>query len=308
MAFHEVRRSTNQVTIADDTTNNEVVVTPLNAVETDYLVDPITKQMYELVDGVYTPFDFAAGSGNVVDTLTATLGAGNNTGGQDIEIDANDKIIFPVDGSGMVNSMIGGSWGMNILADATIILEIDNNLSQIITPYTVVARGGLSVGSASSTDGSVQFQNSDDAAVVIINSPTTKQLKIDNVGHDVEVGINGAAVSGKALAVTGRIRTTDRLELTDSTTTIRQSAADEMLLTASAGVTTSAGLTVLGSIGIGGSGAPDIAKSYIACILPAYDDDAAAGTGGLSEGMFYQTTGSGAAPLNVAGIIMAKQA
>ena len=41
--------------------------------------------------------------------------------------------------------------------------------------------------------------------------------------------------------------------------------------------------------------------------IPAYDDDTAAGVGGLSAGDFYQTTGSGTAPLNVAGILMVKQ-
>lgn len=41
--------------------------------------------------------------------------------------------------------------------------------------------------------------------------------------------------------------------------------------------------------------------------LPAYDDDADAGSGGLTAGDMYQTTGSGAAPLNVAGILMIKQ-
>lgn len=41
--------------------------------------------------------------------------------------------------------------------------------------------------------------------------------------------------------------------------------------------------------------------------LPSFDDDAAAGVGGLTAGMLYQTTGSGAAPLNVAGILMIKQ-
>jgi len=40
--------------------------------------------------------------------------------------------------------------------------------------------------------------------------------------------------------------------------------------------------------------------------LPAYDDDAAAGVGGLTTGQLFQTTGSGAAPLNVAGIVMIK--
>ena len=41
--------------------------------------------------------------------------------------------------------------------------------------------------------------------------------------------------------------------------------------------------------------------------IKAYDDDAAAGTAGLTAGMVYMTTGSGAAPLNAAGILMIKQ-
>jgi hypothetical protein len=41
--------------------------------------------------------------------------------------------------------------------------------------------------------------------------------------------------------------------------------------------------------------------------MPAYDDDTAAGVGGLTAGQTYQTTGSGAAPLNAAGIVMIKQ-
>ena len=65
---------------------------------------------------------------------------------------------------------------------------------------------------------------------------------------------------------------------------------------------------ILGGTGITGSTAdmvyvPDL---YIDN-APAYDDDAAAGVGGLTTGMVYQTTGAGAAPLNVAGILMIKQ-
>jgi len=41
--------------------------------------------------------------------------------------------------------------------------------------------------------------------------------------------------------------------------------------------------------------------------LPSFDDDAAAGTGGLVAGNVYQTTGGGASPLDVAGILMIKQ-
>ena len=40
---------------------------------------------------------------------------------------------------------------------------------------------------------------------------------------------------------------------------------------------------------------------------PAYADDAAAGAAGLGKDQVYQTDGTGAAPLNVAGILMVKQ-
>ena len=45
----------------------------------------------------------------------------------------------------------------------------------------------------------------------------------------------------------------------------------------------------------------------ISAVLTPYADDSAAGTGGLTTGMMYQTDGSGSAPLNVAGIVMIKQ-
>ena len=40
---------------------------------------------------------------------------------------------------------------------------------------------------------------------------------------------------------------------------------------------------------------------------PAYADDAAAALGGVPPKAVYQTDGTGAAPLNVAGILMIKQ-
>lgn len=55
--------------------------------------------------------------------------------------------------------------------------------------------------------------------------------------------------------------------------------------------------------GIGTFTAPTLTLTTV----PAYDDDAAAGVGGLVAGQIYQTTGSGTPPLNVAGILMIKQ-
>jgi len=49
------------------------------------------------------------------------------------------------------------------------------------------------------------------------------------------------------------------------------------------------------------------ANGFIPKKLPAYQDDAAAGIAGLPQGYMYQTDGTGASPLNVAGILMVKQ-
>lgn len=45
----------------------------------------------------------------------------------------------------------------------------------------------------------------------------------------------------------------------------------------------------------------------ISADLPSFADDASAGTGGLTTNMLYKTDGTGASPLNVAGIVMIKQ-
>ena len=41
--------------------------------------------------------------------------------------------------------------------------------------------------------------------------------------------------------------------------------------------------------------------------LPKYADDTAAGVGGLTTGKLFQTSGTGASPLNIPGIVMIKQ-
>tara|TARA_R100000742_G_C4181176_1_gene16256 strand:+ start:53 stop:325 length:273 start_codon:yes stop_codon:yes gene_type:complete len=51
----------------------------------------------------------------------------------------------------------------------------------------------------------------------------------------------------------------------------------------------------------------DSVVSVVLSALPKYDDNADAIAGGLSAGQQYQTSGLGAAPLNVAGIVMIVQ-
>ena len=81
------------------------------------------------------------------------------------------------------------------------------------------------------------------------------------------------------------------------------------------GATTLGGnVTVTGTLGVTGATTMTTAQvnsltvvSTATVVLSAFDDDAAAGAGGLTSGRLYQTTGAGAAPLNAAGIVMVKQ-
>jgi len=76
------------------------------------------------------------------------------------------------------------------------------------------------------------------------------------------------------------------------------------------GISQSAGVVTIGNLS-GGNNTKitidDVNEHITISNLPAYDDDTAAGVGGLTAGMVYMTTGSGSAPLNAAGILMIKQ-
>ncbi len=76
------------------------------------------------------------------------------------------------------------------------------------------------------------------------------------------------------------------------------------------GISQSAGAVTIGNISGGNNtkiSIDDVNEHITISNLPAYDDDTAAGVGGLTAGMVYMTTGSGSAPLNAAGILMIKQ-
>jgi len=80
------------------------------------------------------------------------------------------------------------------------------------------------------------------------------------------------------------------------------------IYTTTTGGTTNIGLTIDGDQNVSmPNGNLDVNGGITASGIPSYNDDAAAGVGGLSTGEVYQTTGAGAAPLNVAGILMIKQ-
>jgi len=141
--------------------------------------------------------------------------------------------------NGVEKWSINSSGSLNPIADNT--YDIGNGL---VNPRDIQASRTLITGKASTTNGALTFQNSAGAATVTVAATGAKSVTIDNTGHDVEVGINGAAVSGVALYSAGVIRSATSLQVGDGSSTLSQPGADELLITASSGVSTSAGLTV----------------------------------------------------------------
>lgn len=166
--------------------------------------------------GIVPPLGGSGGGGG--ETLAETLAIGNITGGTDIDITDGDdinvlgessSIIFPVDSSGTQSSITTGTYGMVVKADTNTVLQFDNNLGQIITPNTVVVKGGVTVGNGAAQNGTVQFQNDQDTTAVTIISNDAAVLNIDNTTHDVAIGINTDPVAGVDLSLAGILNIAD---------------------------------------------------------------------------------------------------
>lgn len=155
-----------------------------------------------------------------------------NTG---IILSAADSLGFVT--NGVEKWVINSSGSLNPVLDNT--YDIGSGL---VNPRDIQASRTLIAGKASTTNGALTFQNSAGATTVTVSSPAAKQILIDNTGHDVEVGLNGAAVAGLSLYVAGGIRGATSLQVGDGSATITQPGADTMLLTASAGVKVTGGL------------------------------------------------------------------
>ena len=160
----------------------------------------------------------------------------------------------------------------------------------------------------------------------LIVQPTTSQFVNLDTGNNTLTGIqlsgtNGLFGSddnaGLLLEFTTDLSTsTVQMSLTDTVNDldlkVTASAAGGMVIQWTQPVGGAAHVITLDATGITFSiaGAPVQtikANGIINAVLPQYADDAAAGGAGLVAGDLYQTTGAGAAPLNVAGIVMAKQ-
>ena len=103
---------------------------------------------------------------------------------------------------------------------------------------------GVTIGKASTDNGVIIFKNAAGVTDLTLSSTAAKALLIDNTGHDVILGINGAGETGYGLKVTGKMKSTVNVNTPSITNVLGDvaldmSVADTLSITASAGVSVS---------------------------------------------------------------------
>ena len=268
---------------------------------------------YNVADGILFSRDLAGitvvGTPAAPANLLNTLLLGNNTGATDIVIDSPQVIRNPL-ASAPLDSYIttGTAVDPNVIVLSSQNLAVGNAAELLLT-------SNLSTAVTVKADNPTIFSS----AVLTVDSilgNTTFFIKTDTIntleivhqitgvggGHKVDFStptttavtvVGDSDIHSDFTGVAGNSNwTQDDISISSSLA----GGAYEMLLTSTAG----------GSLNIK---VPNV--NLISAAGPiayqAFDNDAAAGVGGLVMGDLYQTTGAGAAPLNAAGILMIKQ-
>lgn len=141
--------------------------------------------------------------------------------------------------------------------------------------------------------GSFSFRDNNTARCISYDGSVTELIlgDVDNLSNSTKIRIDDA---GEQIILLGGSTNTTALFVQDGASPRITAAVDGEFT-----VSDVANLVVPLKI--------DTVAGRINIDVPAFADDAAAGVGTLVAGDVYQTTGAGAAPLNVAGILMVKQ-
>jgi hypothetical protein len=208
-----------------------------------------------------------------------------------------------IDGTNLV--ITGTAPGFNGSVDITAlqrnIYDIDGSLTGIRTvdgaTFNLIFDdiGNFSITNSVQLDATV-------SGIVDFNAGTTASL---TGGTGVTVDATTGALVLAAIAANVDIDSATSMTL-DSVTTLAVTAGSTLTL---AGDDVDIDATV-GDLNLGAVGDILLASTnnrFNILTLQAFDDDTAAGVGSLVAGDLYQTTGSGASPLDAAGIVMVKQ-
>lgn len=235
--------------------------------------------------------------------IAAELGGGGGGGIAigDSVADADDSSILYVDGTGNLTQDTGftrTSTGVTNISSTfsgeTLQYQITDNLlgsgkNAILTQFTVPL--GSLMDYTFSDDGDIT--STKELSYPSATASTVSAFSYNNNSSAVTVGTNQ-----------GKLNITSQEVLLTKSTDL--DAINEHII----GFKSAGGYAKLGDI-YGGNGTSitidDVNEQITIGNIKAFDDDAAAGTGGLTTGMVYMTTGSGSAPLNTPGILMIKQ-
>lgn len=183
-------------------------------------------------------------------------------------------------------------------------LVVDGSAGGGGSSLTVTASNGLNDQDVS-TDVDVELGGTLDKNTTV-ETEGFNLLMGDNTGNDVSYIRTSAANAIDLFASDGTTNNESNLTVTETGTVISTDQGGATTFT-QVEVAGQAMTSTVSTSGVTQTQLVQNTTTFKMLGVPAYDDDAAAGAGGLTTGDLYQTTGSGAAPLNVAGILMIKQ-
>lgn len=250
-----------------------------------------------------------------------------STGGLSVNTDAGGGVgsaLVTNPTASSINNQFGGTHNGTIAIDSSYVYLDYTDAS---SNYLGLVNTGVGIGIGTTTP-SYKLDVVGDLQIVDTNSTYTQTITSrasdnyirlegfdnnTNTGARIDVNNSGATLIGIDAAAYDNIQF--QVAPTGITGNVQDLSSNFTALTWNENVFAITGLGTGGSVGVGTTTPTeklDVAGTAKANTLtlttvPAYDDDAAAGVGGLVTGQIYQTTGSGAAPLNVAGILMIKQ-
>ena len=283
------------VSVQDITLSGEVTgSTSLSAIDKTAITNKTTET---IVGTDYVLFGDTSDGDNLkkglVSDIVALSGGGGTPAGSDTQIQYNNAGAFGAS-SDFTRSETGVTNISSTFGDETLQYQITDNLlgsgkNAIASTFTVPL-GSL-------TD----FTSSDGG---IISSQKTLEYPSVSAGTYSQFSYNGY----RATVIVGTNQ--GNLDITSGESSLTKITDLDGINEYKTGFRTAGGSAIIGDID-GGNNTKitidDVNEQITISNLPAYDDDTAAGVGGLTAGMVYMTTGSGSAPLNAAGILMIKQ-
>jgi len=285
--------------LSDDGVGSMVVQLPLTP--TEFIDNDVIDNGFGVTadaskpDGRYDTFDWTDGTNSGTDVSMST---------SPISLSNGLDIVF----SSITGHKVADSWTWTYSKVQNNILDFSNGTYKFGTDFGTdyfgyeVGKNILGFGLKGSLN--TWFNGFDLAINGIYDASGSKRItSMLQVGADIissELDINTGIQDNVSVSGNFGTRTIKSTEFTYSNTV----SGIEHGISQSAGVVTTGNLS-------GGNGTAitidDVNEQITISNLPSYDDDTAAGVGGLTAGMIYMTTGSGSAPLNAAGILMIKQ-